>query len=380
MKLITLNKTYSMLLKDTITDYISPNFIYLPFSENTKLKIDPKKPVFKGQLLFDHVYSPISGKILGIKECTTIKNKSQKCLVLKNDFKEKQEQKSYMRKNINKLTKEQFFSLLENFDLNLYEECNKESLKIVINSIEEAPYVGNFTYLNRNYAKEILSMIDALCEILKIEKSLILVKDTDYQSIESYNATVGIYPNITLNFIPDKYLISRKEIIKKYIGQNQDFIYLNVEEIYNLYNYLKRKKQIEDKIITISGNAIKNPQVIKCKIGTSIQTLIEDLIEVKENDYQMISNSLVNGCIEDNSIVVTKDLRAIFLMKKVEKREHECISCGKCKEVCPSNIAIYHLVNHKPCSLENCIKCGLCTYICPSNIPIYNYIEGDKIE
>ena len=32
--LITLNKEYSVLLKDTVTEYLNPNYIYLPVNDD----------------------------------------------------------------------------------------------------------------------------------------------------------------------------------------------------------------------------------------------------------------------------------------------------------------------------------------------------------
>ena len=48
MNLITLNKEYSLLLKDTVTEYLNPNYIYLPVNDD-KLLINPKDYIYKGK-------------------------------------------------------------------------------------------------------------------------------------------------------------------------------------------------------------------------------------------------------------------------------------------------------------------------------------------
>ena len=100
MKLVTLKKEYNLILKDNITNYLSPNYIYLPITMDTKLKIDPKNYIYKDDLLFNLIYSPVSGKIIGIKDGCTVKGNT-KLLVVENDFKEKQSKKTGIRKNIN---------------------------------------------------------------------------------------------------------------------------------------------------------------------------------------------------------------------------------------------------------------------------------------
>ena len=58
------------------------------------------------------IYSPISGKVVGAKDCVSGLGISHKCLVIENDFKEKLEKRKNMRKNFLKITKENFFDII----------------------------------------------------------------------------------------------------------------------------------------------------------------------------------------------------------------------------------------------------------------------------
>ena len=53
MKLVTLQKPYNLILKDTITEYLNPNYIYLPINNDSKFEIDPKEYIYRGQLIYD---------------------------------------------------------------------------------------------------------------------------------------------------------------------------------------------------------------------------------------------------------------------------------------------------------------------------------------
>jgi electron transport complex protein RnfC len=380
MNLITIKKEYSILLKDTITEYLSPNYIYLPIEDNFDLQVNPKEYIYKGQLLYDLKYSPVSGNIKGIKECFNLYSK-QKFLVIENDLKEKTKRKISIRKNVVQLSKEELLELLKEYNLDLYNRFNLDFNKIIINSIEDQPYVGNTMYININYNKEILEILDSLGQILNIDDIQIVVKDTDYNSINSLNSIIGLYPKIKLRFLPDKYLIGKKEILTEYLSIKEDFLYLNIEESYDLYNYLKRKKIKDEQIITVTGNAIKNPQIIKCKVGTSLDDILKNIIEFSEVDYDILLNSLLNNHpVSSKNIIITNNIKAIFIMKKRNIKPTECIRCGKCNDVCPFKINVFNLVNNKKCNINKCIKCGLCTYICPSYININEYLDGDSNE
>lgn len=375
MNLITLNKEYSLLLKDTVTEYLNPNYIYLPVNDD-KLLINPKDYIYKGKEILKNKYSPISGRIVGLKNLT-----DDKFLVVENDFKEKLENKVSLRKNLNKMSKDELLELIKNFDLKLYEKLNCNFSKIIINCIEEQLYVGNYMFLVKEYSNELLEILNNISNILKLKEITIIVKDTDYNIIDYLNNIVGIYPNINIKFLPNKYLISEKSILCKYLNINEHFIYLNIMELYNLYNFLKRKRIVEDKFLTITGNAIENPQVFKCKMYTKLDDIITNFIKFKSENYVIIVNNLLsNHFCDAKELIVTDDIDSIFIMKKREYKEKKCILCGKCNDICPVKIKVSNLINGKKCDYEDCIKCGLCNYICPSYININKYLEGGKNE
>ncbi len=375
MNLITLNKEYSLLLKDTVTEYLNPNYIYLPVNDD-KLLINPKDYIYKGKEILKNKYSPISGRIVGLKNLT-----DDKFLVVENDFKEKLENKVSLRKNVNKMSKDQLLELVKNFDLKLYEKLNCNFSKIIINCIEEQLYVGNYMFLVKEYSNELLEILNNISNILELKEITIIVKDTDYNIIDYLNNIVGIYPNINIKFLPNKYLISEKSILCKYLNINEHFIYLNIMELYNLYNFLKRKRIVENKFLTITGNAIENPQVFKCKMYTKLDDIITNFIKFKSENYVIIVNNLLsNHFCDAKELIVTEDIDSIFIMKKREYKEKKCILCGKCNDICPVKIKVSNLINGKNCDYEDCIKCGLCNYICPSYININKYLEGGKNE
>ena len=110
MKLINIQKDYELLLKDTITNYTNPSHIYIPAVKN--IQIDPKNYIYKQTLIYDKTYSPVSGKIVGLKELKDIDGNLKKYIVIENDYKEKTEKKSSIRSNFDKLKKEKFLELL----------------------------------------------------------------------------------------------------------------------------------------------------------------------------------------------------------------------------------------------------------------------------
>jgi electron transport complex protein RnfC len=185
--------------------------------------------------------------------------------------------------------------------------------------------------------------------------------------------------------MPDVYPIGFKSILLKNIlnrkQMEEGVIVLNVEDVHNIYTVLKRRKPILDTLITISGNAVETPMVVRCKIGTSMQDLIKNTCKISNDNYYVVINGLISGItLENLNSVITKDIRSIFLNTISEDKEVECINCGLCNIKCPLHLNPKYIKEHKRADKSKCIGCGLCTYICPSKINFKPYVGGKNEE
>lgn len=375
MKLVNIKKDHSIILKNNITNFLTPNYVYLKIHDNSKISNHIKEYINKNTHLFDNVYSPISGNAIGIKKLN-----SQKYLVVKNDFKEKIDRNNNSYRDLNKLDKDKFLKLLDNYDENISKKIKSNFKKIIINDIDSSVYSGNFIFVNLNYDKEILDMIDYLLKVFDIKDCNLLLKETDFTSINHLNNIIGMYPLIKFKFLPDKYLISNELILKDYINLGDEYLYMDVLEIYDLYNYIVKKKNKEEKLLTITGDAIETPCVVNIKYATSLKEVVKNIVKITSKDYIVFKNNILYPKeIKIDDTVLDDDVNVIFIMKKQYIEEEKCINCGKCNEVCPVKINIHRLVNNKNCDISKCIKCGLCSYICPSRINI-NKLIGDNDE
>ena len=218
--------------------------------------------------------------------------------------------------------------------------------------------------------------------ILNIKNAKLVFKNIDRDNIECYNNVLGTYPNIKVVLVPDLYLLGKRNLLLKHLSiDSNKVLHLNIHDIYKLYNIIKRNRSISEKLITVSGDGVINPQVFNVKIGTNIGDLVKDNIKLKDG-VSCISNGLMAGTIVDyKKLIVTENLQGIVFTKIKECNEIKCIKCGKCSEICPMNInpeEILHSDESK--NREKCINCGLCNYICPSYIDLCGKVRGEDHE
>lgn len=396
--MLTLEKDYSIKLSSNIIDYIYPDYVFVPILEGYKLKVKNNELVKKEQMLLSdsdeiNIFSPVSGKVVGAKDCLLANGNFQKCIVIENDFKEKLASKNIGRKNMNQVTKEVFLETLSSkslLDLGtnnlLLNKFNSKKFdRIVLVGVEDEPYLASNLFLLQKYADELLETASFLGKVFKVKDNVILLKNNDRENIEKYSNILGTYPEINLNLIPDVYPVFKEQILADFLNFDLDnTLFVTPKNVIDIYNAIKKNKLVTEKFITITGNAIENPVVVNAKLGSSVKKIIDEHIRFLNNEKVVYAiNGLMTGKVLDiEELIVTNGLEGIIINYQSDFQEEQCINCGKCSEVCPVSI------NPQKCFLKkvnshdkySCINCGLCSYICPAFINFKKIIKEFKDE
>ena len=371
-KLLTIAKDASIKVSSQITNYLEPTHIYLPITEEILQNTEIKK-VKKGEKLYSYqgkdVYSSVSGRIVGI-----LKTTEKSYLEIKNDYKEEdlyQGMHEFTTVNI-KTNLSQKIKEYPNFDVQKFQNTKI----LILNGIEDEPYIANRPFIHKQETSSILQMLDCISEVFAIPEVRIYLKENDRESIEAFEERIGTYPNISISILPDYYPIGNEKILREYVKLDEDACILTTETLVDLYLNTIRERQKDVIYVTITGNAIKNPQVFRVKIGTLASELVQKCIEFKEKNYKVFLNGIMNRQeINLEGLVITENVRAIYFMKPLKYQPKKCIHCGKCDDVCPRKSHPYLAVQTKGVYTNTeCIHCGLCTFICPSYIDLNEYL------
>lgn len=356
-----------------LENYLNPDYIYVPIlNEIDSIK---KKYVYKNSLVYKidnkEYYSSISGNVLGIDNNLKINNRDIMCYKIENDFKEEVKNNKNAIKYINKYNIDELVELIKKYMPDFI--LNKKAKTILVNGLDKEYSEKTYSFIINSHSDKLLETADALSSILGIEKVFVAVSNKNTNNVVNLTNNIGTYPNIKLKMVPDVYPIGfRNVLIKNILSKNeieQGILYLTVEDLFNIYNILKKRKPICEKYITIGGNCIQNEIVVYTKIGVKISDIIKDKCKIINDDYFVILNGLISGVtLESLNTIVTMDTRSIFLNTVDVAREKECINCGLCASKCPVHLNPKYIKEHKHADKRKCIKCGLCSYICPSKI------------
>ena len=183
----------------------------------------------------------------------------------------------------------------------------------------------------------------------------------------------------------------------------------NVQTVFSIYEAAYFKKPLYERVITVSGKFLSQPKNILARIGTPIRDLLEFCgfdgsasltinpersrrVDFKKDIYKIIMGGPMTGVAQyslDTPII--KGTSGILVLDKSFKAKEEigCIRCSQCIDACPAGLM--------PCMIGigvknnrfdiagsydplDCIECGACGYVCPSNVPLVQLIKLAKVK
>jgi electron transport complex protein RnfC len=145
------------------------------------------------------------------------------------------------------------------------------------------------------------------------------------------------------------------------------------------------------RIVTVSGEAVGQPQNFIVPIGTSFRGLIAKAGGLNDRTERVISGGPMMGKAQsDLEVPVVKATNSILCLLKDENGAAEnpvCLRCGKCVAVCPMRLQplyLYRFVNAgrldelKRLNLVDCMECGSCAFTCPGKLPLVERFRVGK--
>ena len=132
-------------------------------------------------------------------------------------------------------------------------------------------------------------------------------------------------------------------------------------------------------MVTVTGDAIKNPGNFKVKNGTNAAELVEAAGGFQSQPEKVISGGPMMGmALSTLDVPCAKTFSSLLCFTKDEVTACEpsnCIRCGRCISVCPAGLMptkLSEIADHGDFALFDelngceCVECGCCSYICPA--------------
>ena len=271
----------------------------------------------------------------------------------------------------------------------------------IANACDCEPYITADDSLLRTNPEQVLEGMRLLRHVLKPRRVVLAVEDNKTEAIEKVNALLKDFPEIELAVLPTRYPQgAEKQLIQSLTGRevppgqlpvSVGCAVFNVSTYAAIFRAVRLGMPLIQRIVTISGEAIAEPQNFIVRIGTPFHDLIEVAGGLNEKTERVISGGPMMGIAQsDLSVPVIKATNSILCLLKDRNGAAEnpvCLRCGKCVSVCPMRLQplyMYRFTNAervdelKRLNILDCIECGSCAFTCPGKLPLVEKFRKGK--
>ena len=117
----------------------------------------------------------------------------------------------------------------------------------------------------------------------------------------------------------------------------------NVSTIIAINEAVRYKQPLIERLVTITGYCLENPINVRCKIGTSLDEIIDYIGGLKHKYHQKVliaGGGMTGKSIPVDQLVITKSLNCVTIMPfpKEYNKLSNCIGCGRCAYICPTKL------------------------------------------
>ncbi len=185
------------------------------------------------------------------------------------------------------------------------------------------------------------------------------------------------------------YACTGRKINSKMLPADAGCIVDNVDTIVAINDAVRNGRPLMYRIVTVTGDAIKDPRNFRVRIGTNYHELIEEAGGFIKDPEKIISGGPMMGFgIFDTNVPTTKTASALLCLSRDDVSRmapSACINCGQCVEACPEQLVPSHLATYsehynEEAFLKNngleCVECGCCSFVCPAKRPLTQYIKS----
>ncbi len=284
-------------------------------------------------------------------------------------------------------------------------EGQQDIQQLIINGAECEPFITSDDVLMQKHADRIINGTAIMNYLLDAKECLIAIEDNKPKAIEIMKEAVAKtdkLSNAHVIVIPTRYpsggekqliyILTGKEVRQGGIPSQIGVVVQNVSTCAAVADAVLEGKPLISRLVTLTGDGIKEPQNLEVLLGTRVEELIPQVGGYTNKASKLILGGPMMGfSMRSDEIPVGKANNCILVPSQEEVPDtgtiNACIRCLRCVDACPMNLVPQNMYWHirsdaldkaKHNNLFDCIECGCCSHVCPSRIPLVQFFRSAK--
>ena len=272
---------------------------------------------------------------------------------------------------------------------------------LLLNGCECEPYLTTDHRTMVDFPERVLLGTRIMMRCLGVERCLIGIENNKPDAIEALRARLPDDLDLAVVGLSVKYpqgaekmlikAVLDREVPSGGLPMNVGAVVQNVASVATIAEVFETGLPLLERIVTVTGPGVAEPANLIVPVGTKIGDLLDACGGLRDDAREIVAGGPMMGIAQRSlEAPVLKGTSGIVVLTEEEcrrRRRHPCIRCGSCLDACPvylnpqllgrlADKARYQEMNEH--HLADCMLCGCCSYVCPSNIPLSQLFQLSK--
>lgn len=278
---------------------------------------------------------------------------------------------------------------------------------VIINCAECEPYLTSDYRRMMEEPEKVVGGLKIILQLFDNAKGILAVEDNKPDCIKKLRELVRNEERIRVEALKTKYpqgaertliyAVTGRQLDSSRLPADVGCVVNNVDTATAVYRAVTEGRPLIERIVTVTGDAVKEPRNFKVRIGMSYEELLEtaggfktdkDNGNVIQPEKIICGGPMMGVAMFELNVPTTKTSTALLCLTKDEVSASEpgpCINCGRCVEVCPGRVVPSKLADYaerfdedaflKANGME-CCECGCCSFVCPAKRQLTQSIKS----
>ena len=357
------------------------------------------------------LHASVSGTVKGIEKHLNATGSMVDCIVIEND--QQYQEVEYQETRLEDLTKEEILNRIKEggvvgmggagfpTHVKLAPKDPSKIEYILVNGAECEPYITSDYRRMIEEPDKVVKGLQVILTLFDSAKGYICIEDNKPDCIAKMKELVKDIDRIEVKEVMTKYpqggertliyAATGREINSSMLPADVGCVVDNVETVISVYKAVILGRPVNSRVVTMSGDGIKEPKNLLVLSGTDMSELIDAAGGLKAKIAKAISGGPMMGfALYDLHVPCTKTTSAFLFLEhdavsEAQEIQTACINCGRCVSVCPGHVLPARLAKlaergdmagFEAMDGMECCECGCCSYICPAKRPLTQSIKS----